>query len=330
MLLRIFKNNNTAGFLLIPLITVLAWLPGLRRDAVQQMVFDIHPMPLYRLVINYVDVNSLLATLLAIVIVLIIGFYLIKFNSTYNVLREKSLLPTFLFLLFISCIPVLHRLSPALLSMVFFIPALDKLLASYKTERLSYNYFEASFLIGAGSLMYFNLIYYIILVWVALFILRPVIWREWIFSILGVITPWFFYVSGYFLLHDTIKPVQELVIAKFTVTDPSRFIFLPEIIYFSYLLILIIVASRHITNSMPKMKVLSRKIYVLFFWTWALSVVLYLLIETANIELIVFAAIPVSFLLSHYILFLRSGFWSNLFLWVIMAGTLILAWFPGY
>jgi hypothetical protein len=47
MLLRILKNSTTAGYLIIPLLAVVAWLPSLRHDTVQQMIFDIHPMPLY-------------------------------------------------------------------------------------------------------------------------------------------------------------------------------------------------------------------------------------------------------------------------------------------
>ena len=330
MLLRILKTNTTFGYLLIPLLTILAWLPQLGSDTWQPMVFDAHPMPLFELITNYIALDSPVSMILAMVLLMIFGFYLISINSRYVILSERTLLPTFFFILIVSSLTPLHRLHPALVAVLFFLPALDRLLSSYKMERLSYNYFEASFLIGAGSLIYFNLMYYIILVWVALLILRPVIWREWMFSILGITVAWAFFASGYYLIHDTITPVVDLFITSFTVKDQYIFISLPEIIFFSFLLLLIFFSSLRISGALPKMKVLPRKTFVLFFWTWALTLLMYFLIETANIELLIVAAIPVSFLLSHYVLSLRSGFWGNLVLWGIIAGVQILVWLPRF
>jgi hypothetical protein len=328
MLLRILKNSTTAGYLIIPLLAVVAWLPSIRHDTVQQMIFDIHPMPLYEAVISQLPVDSPASRIIAFAILILIGFYLLKLNTSYSIIRDKTLLPVFLFVMLTSFIPSLQRLHPAMLAMVFFIPAFDRLLSSYKTERLSYNYFEASFLIGLGSLLYFNIIYFIFMVWVALLVLRPVIWREWVFSIIGVVLPWIFYAAGYYFLHDTVEPVLELLMINFTADDPYRFVFMPEIFFLSYVLILIILASLHISNSMTKMKVLPRKIFVMFFWYWALAVVLFFLIGTANIELLIPAAVPVSFLLGHYLHYMRSRLWANIFLWGIVAGVLLLVWVP--
>jgi hypothetical protein len=328
MILRILKNNTTAGYLIIPLLAAVAWLPSVRHDTVQQMIFDVNPMPLYSAVTNHLPIDSPAVRILGFALVILIGFYLLKLNSSYGIIREKSLLPAFIFPMLVSSIPSLQRLHPALLAMILLLFAFDRLLASYKTERLSYNIFEASFLTSLGSLVYFNLVYFIILVWVALLVLRPVIWREWAFSIIGILMPWVFYAAGYYFLHDTITPVLELLASNFTVDDPNRFVFLPEIVFFSYLLILILLASSHISNSMPKMKVLPRKIFVLFFWFWALSVVIYIFVDTANIEMLVPAAVPVSFLVGHFLQYIRSRLWGNLLLWGIVAGMLALVWVP--
>lgn len=145
---------------------------------------------------------------------------------------------------------------------------------------------------------------------------------------MGVIMPWVFYAAGYYFLHDTVAPVLELLTINFIIDDPYRFVFLPEIIFFSFIFLLIILSSRHISDSIPKMKVLPRKIFVLFFWLWLLAIVIYFLIGTADIELIVPAAIPISFLLSHYLQYMRSPLWGNLFLWGIVAGMLLLVWVP--
>lgn len=328
MLLRILKKNTASGYLFLVVVAVMAWLPQILMDSWQVMFFDNNPMPLFKLITNHLPTGSQESKLLSLGIVLLIGMYLINFNYRYVILKDRTLFPAFFFIIIVSSIPSLQRLHPALLSMIFFIPALEKLLSSYKTERLSYNYFEASFYIGAGSLLYFNFIYYIIIVWVALLILRPVIWREWVFSIMGFLAPWFFFAVTYFLLYNSFLPVVGLLVVNFTVADTNNFILFPEMIFFSFLLLLIIISSKYVVNSMPTMKILPRKIFVLFFWVWLLTVVMYSVIETANIELIIPAAIPVSFLLSHFILSLRSKFWGNFVLWTIVAGLLVLVWLP--
>ncbi len=328
MLLRLLKYNTTIGYLLIPLLAVAAWLPSLLSPGYDQMVFDQAPMPLYGLLENYLPHHTLVSKIVALVLVTSAGFYLIRINNKYMLLQERTLLPAFLFVMIVSSLDPLHRLHPALISMLFLVPAIEKLLDSYRVERLSYNYYEASFLIGLGSLFYFNLIWFVIIVWVALLILRPVIWREWAFSIMGVLTPWFFLFAGDLILHENADWSIALVTVNFTMKEVYNYVHLAEIIFFGFLLLVVLFASRKMVRSMGAMKVIRRKIFLLFFWIFALSVATYLLVESSNIEMLVPAALPVAFLISHYLLSKRKGLWPNFMLWGIVAGMLILAWGP--
>jgi hypothetical protein len=328
MLLRLLKYNTTAGYLLIPLLAVIAWVPSLTSDTYIQMFFDQNPMPLYEILAGYIPHDSLTSKIFSMLLVILSGFYLIRLNNQYLFLPERTLMPAFFLILIVSSLPPLQRFHPALVAMVFFLPAIDRLLASYKTERLSYNFFEASFLIGTGSLFYFNLIWFNIMVWVALLILRPVIWREWVFSILGLAVPWLFLLATDFFLHDSIQWSTGLVSVNFATRNLLSYLSLPDRIFLIFLLLLIILASRTIIHSMTKMKVLSRKIFLLMFWIFAISMVTCIVVEKANVELLVFAAVPVAFLLSHFVPSIRKVLWSNAILWGIVAGMLILAWFP--
>ena len=328
MLLRLLKYNTTAGYLLIPLLAVLAWWPSFISGSYQQMAFDFFPMPLYELISDRIPHHSLISKIIALILLLFSGFYLIRLNNKYLFLSERTLLPAFIFVLIASSISPLQRLHPALVAMLFLLPAIDRLLASYKNERLSYSFFEASFLIGTGSLVYFNLIFFAVIVWVALLILRPVIWREWVFSILGVVIPWIFFLATLYFIHDSFLPGLELLGTQFTAGNVFNFMHLPEYIFFGYLFFLILIASSKVSRSMYTMKVLSRKIFMLFFWVYALGVVIYFIVETAGIELVVPSTVPVAFLLTHFILSRKRGFCNNGILWSIITGTLILSWLP--
>jgi len=328
MLLRLLKYNTTTGYLLIPLLAVVAWLPALRTGSYRQMAFDDVPMPLYELLTGFLAHNTLASKLTALAVLILIGFYLIRFNNKYLFIRDRTLLPAFFFILISSSLLSLHRLHPALIAAAFFIAALEKLLDSYRSERLSYNYFEASFLIATGSLFYFNIIYFVVLIWIALLILRPVIWREWVFSVSGLAGPWMFFAASDYFMNDSLERTVSLVSQNFTIVDSGNFMGLPEQILFSIMLLLIILASRKFAATMPKMKVLPRKVFILFFWVYILSVVIFLLVETANVEIAIIATIPVSYLMSQFVLSLRPGFWSNAILWLTVAGLQILVWLP--
>ena len=328
MLLRLLKYNTTIGYLLIPLLAAVAWLPALKSGSYRQMAFDNIQMPLYELLTGYLAHYTLASKLTALLLVILTGFYLIRFNNKYLFIKERTLLPAFFFILISSSLISLHRLHPVLIATVFFIAALDKLLDSYRTERLSYNYFEASFLIATGSLFYFNIIYFVVLIWLALLILRPVIWREWAFSVIGLTGPWLFFATVDYFMYGSLEWTGSLIARNFMAVNGLNLMLLPEKIFFSVMLLFIILASRKFATTMSKMKVLSRKVFMLFFWIYALCVLIYFLVETANVEIAIIATIPVAYLLSHFVLSLRPGFWSNAILWVTAAGTQIVVWLP--
>lgn len=328
MLLRLLKYNTTVGYLLIPILTVIAWWPALGADSFMKMGFDRYPMPLYDLLTGYIPEQTLTAKIVAMLLVILAGFYLIRLNNKYLFLQERTLMPAFFFIFIVSSFPELQRLHPSLIAFGFLLAATDRLFDSYKTERLSYSIFEASFLIGIGSLFYFNLVWFNILVWLALLILRPVIWREWVLSLLGLAGPWVFFLATDFFLHDSLEWSTGLVSSYITGQDTSYFLSLADKIWLGFLLLLIVFASRRIIHSMSGMKVLSRKIFRLFFWIFAISIASYFIIEIMNVEVVVLATFPVAFLFSHYILSKRKGFWANAILWSVIAGMIIIAWFP--
>jgi hypothetical protein len=328
MLKRILKYNTSTGYLIILLVTLVSWWPSLHSAETQQMAFDYIPMPLYLMLTGFISQYVLASRLAAMGLIILSGFYLLNMNSKYSLLRERALLPAFFFILIVSSYDELHMLHPALIAILFFLAALDKVLASYKKEGLSTNYFEATFLLGVGSLFYFNLIYFILIVWVALLILRPVIWREWVLSIMGILTPWFFFLIYDYLINESADQTIDIIVSNYAPGYDLMFDSLPQIIFMGILFLLIIFASSRIIISMAKMRVLTRKIYVLFFWIFFLGLLSWILLENANIELIVLIAVPVSFLLSNFMLSLKSAFWSNFILWSLIAVVQVIVWLP--
>jgi hypothetical protein len=328
MLKRILKYNNSAGYLVILLVTLVSWWPSLHSADIQPMDSDYNPMPLYIMLTGFISKYVLVSRLAAMALIFLTGFYLLSLNARYSILKERSVFPAFFFILIVGSFDELHRLHPALISLLFFLPALDRILASYKKEGLSTNYFESSFLLGVGSLFYFNLIYFIVIVWVALLILRPVIWREWVLSIMGILAPWFFFLIYDYWVNESADQTIGLIVSNFNPGYDLIPVFLPQIIFMGILFLLIILASSKIIISMAKMRVLTRKIYVLFFWIFFLGVLGWITLETANTELIMLIAVPVSFLLSNYLLSLKSTFRSNLILWILIVAVQVIVWLP--
>jgi hypothetical protein len=307
MILRLFKSKQPATIVLIILTGLMVWLrPFFDAGISRAFPFDSDPMPLYHLLTLVLWHNHYFRVLFAFIFVIFTGFLLVRLNTRYIIITERTNLPALFFILLSSSIVGLNRLNPVIFGALFLLLAIDRILESYKQEGLSYRYFEAALLLAIGSLFYANLIFFVIILWVALALFRPFHWREWVFTILGIAIPYLFLFSYYYLnnisFSESVTRVTTHIMPDHTALSFKR----PYTIFITYLFFLIIVASEFMIRHFPTKKIQARKTFMLFFWLFLSSLAVYLLVPSSSIELIYILAIPVSFVLSHYFAFAKS------------------------
>jgi hypothetical protein len=314
MFLRLLKSTGAHILVFIFFMGFLFWLHSFIAPSKTVFLFDIHPMPSYRLISELIPVNSLFGSLLTFGLILLQGALLVRLNTRFIFINNRTYLPAFFFVLITAAIPEMQRLNPVIFSGFFLLLALEQLFNAYRNEKVAYEIFLASFLISLGATFYPFLIFYLFIVWTSLIILRPFVWREWVFSILGFFLPWFFVFSWYYLLHNS----YDKVFIDFAIQFKSSYKFpdysVVTYIFGVFLIILILFASQFIIKEYTGKKILPRKAFLLFLWLFINTVLVYMLVSQASAELLFLGAIPLAYLLSNYFNFMKATVWGDVFL----------------
>lgn len=308
----------------IPLLAVLLWLRPMIHTPGHSYFFDVQTMPLYQCVLDVLPGHSLAGSFITLLFLVIQGFLLVRLNTKFIFINNRSYFPAFFFVILTSSVYDIQTLNPVVFSNFFLLLAFEKLFDSMRHERqLAYELFSVSFFISIGVLFYPFTVFLMVVIWIGLAILRPFNWREWIFTLLGLVTPFFLIDSySYFLFNKTPIALNSLI-HSFTMHHET-IKFQPALItLFLYFAFLGIISSIFIINSFQGKKIVQRNAYVLFLWLFLNIMAIYFFIPQASVELIYFLAIPLSYLLANYFVFIRSKFWGNIFLILLLALVLL-------
>lgn len=280
--------------------------------------FNEHPMPLYGILINFISPVSIWGALITMIIWVIHGFLLVRLNTKFFFINERTYLPAVIFILSGCFIADLQYFNPVIISSIFLLIAIERLIDSYRDTNISFNSFDAGLLIGIGCLFYLNLGFFLVLIWIGLQILRPVNWREWLVPILGFFAPVLLTAATYYLINGDlylfIRTIQDNTVpVKYAITQFHYY-------FLGYLALIIVFASFRIIRDLLTKKVKSRKIFQILWWVFSLSVIVFFLVPWASFDMIIFGFIPLSFLLTHYLLNIRVKWFGELVFYLFAGG----------
>jgi len=324
MLLRFFRLTSAPVIIFIPFLGFLLWLPSLLHSQSSVFFFDKTQMPLYKFVTDIIAPQSFTSTLLAFSMVIVQGFLLVRLNTRFFFINNRSYLPALFFILITASIPDLQRLNPVIFSGFFLLLALEKIFTSYQAKKLAYDYFVAAFYISIGSLFYPFLAFFMAFIWISLAFLKPFNWREWLFTIIGFLVPVFFVFCFYYIVYNQPLRIIYDVQAIFQYNYKTPQYPFPIIFFLGTIFFLILLASQFMIRTFQGKKILPRKAFTLFFWLFVNALLVYLLVSKASIEIIFLATIPVSYLLAHYFALLKSIFWGNILLIIVLTLLIII------
>lgn len=317
MFLRFFRSFQPIVYVFIIIISIFLWMPAFINAP--EIVIEETPMPLFSFLSNILGGSKIAYVIFAYLLVLIQAFLLTRLNMKYLFIKVRSYLPTLLFLLITSGITRLQTLSPGLIASLLILIVLNITLDTFNEKKLNYRYFEASIVIGVGSLFYAPLLYLMLLVWIALIILRPYNWREWAFTILGVIVPGIFAFSYYYIFKDSPLKIFELFKTNLIINPGIPDLNISEIHFGIFLVIMLIIVSLHLIRIFRLKKAHSRRFFIVFFWVFICSMGLFFLFPN-NIHLIYIVSLPFTLVLANYFSLVERFRWGNflLFLFILM------------
>lgn len=324
MLLKALKSNQAYLFLLIPFIAIALWF----RSFIDPVVYTFYQgedlMLLYQ-PINYLLGKSPLANnIVALIFIILLAFLILKLNIQYAFIRVRTFLAPSLFVLITSGMSELHAMHPIYPAALFLILTIDRIFNAYDKEVIHSNAFDAGVFLAIGSLFYLNLIFFFPFLWIGFIILKPIVnWREYILTTIGFILPWvgaasFYLATGSF--------DEFLVTFKLNMTSHQLFLRgnLPVQIYIGFLLLLTFLASIFLLSQYDGKKISSRKYFKAFFWIFLISVILILAHPTVSDEIVVIMAIPLTYLISNYLIFMKRHFWGEVILYLLTASVILM------
>ena len=322
MLLRIFRANSVYNFLLVPLVGVLLLLKSFLTPGIFipencnglspfcQLIFNLH-LPFW---------GAVLANFVATII---ICFLLLYINAAFSFVRERTFLPTFIFMFIVYALPGLHTIQPIFFSGIFILLAFRSIFASFEKKKAISNAFDAGFFTGVAGLFYPVASLLVFLIPVSLFTLRnKSSWREYAASFLGLLLPWLYAFSFYFILNDTNK-FAEIFLNIFTERNDDILHSLPVQLYFGFLILITLISSIFIMRQYDEKKISTRRYFKILFFYFATSL-LFLIFPSVSFELLVILTLPLTFLITNYLTFMRRRFWAELFFTVLIIISLAL------
>jgi len=315
MLVALFRSNKPYIIILPPLISIPLWaFSGFDLASVQPP----YPMPFYRMLFPYIEQVPFLAGILGFLLLIIGALLLNNLVAKFQILSTDSHMPALVYTIMMSATPSLLTLHPILFVNLFSILILNRLYDAYRKNNVFTQVFDVGLFAGIASLFYFPAIVLYLFILITLTIIRPVIWREWAISFVGLTVPYFF-VGVYFFWMDLLG-IQA--------NSFSTFLFIegvPKLEVDTTHLFLIITtsfvslfAAKKYFQEITTLVVKGKKMLIILIWMFIVTLLSLLLAPSLSIVYFSLAAVPFSIYLSNYILNIQNKLVSELVFFLLL------------
>ncbi|MEA1886375.1 MAG: hypothetical protein U9N72_04105 [Bacteroidota bacterium] len=324
MLLRIYRGVGPGTIMVIVISLVLVWLQALLHPVEPSLYHHVNPAPLYSLILALFKGKALAGIIFSMVMVLLTAIYLVNFNTRLFFINERTFLPASLYVLLSGYIYSNQVLNPVLPASILLLLSINRIIVSYRKPGIAYNLFDASLLIGIAALIYTNIVWFYLLIIIGIGLFRSVNLREILISLVGLITPFIILYSLYYFMGRDITWLNHFFIGSI-ITDVRDFYWSPEFIIISSInAFIFIVALLHLWSVFNTKKVRSRKIFSLFTWMLIITVLIYLIIPSASVEMMYVFLIPLVYFLTHYLVMMRNKKIANYLFAIIFLSVLFM------
>lgn len=322
MLVKLFKANYFYNFILFPLfgLALLAgsFVLGDHLNIYSEYDYSFLFFPFYEGVISHKA-----AVLINFAAIMIIGVELLHLNSRFTFSNERTFLPVYIFMFIVLALTEFHIVQPIILATIFMIWALRILFNAYEKRSAISEAFNAGLFIGIASLFCIHFGFLVILVPLGILIIRnTTTWREMLVPFIGALLPWIFFVC-FFILTDNIERFQLIIDQYFKPLNTNTFRQWPVLSFFAYIFVLILISNLKIIKQYGLMNIAIRRYYKVFALFFSLSIILLFLPFVSHL-IIVFMAVPLSFLITNMFLNIRKSFWAELLMGILVIAAFTL------
>jgi len=305
MIYHLLKTNRVISYLLFPLLAAGIWILNIRETMVYPFYEGEDQMTVYNLLIKPLSEYPKGAAMLALGLLILSGILVQRINNEYGFARTKNLLPLSIFLMTVTGFRTMHAMHPVYFSVIFILLAIYKLFSAYDCRKPYSQLFDAGILLGSASLFYLNTL-----------ILLPAFMAGVLF-LAGTFTPWLF-VAGYLFLQGELLQLIQVLEANLITENNNLFRDHRDMVFVGYLLLLTLAGSYQIIRQYEEKKISIRQYFLVFFMIFVSAVVSLFLIPSVSGEIMILAAIPVSFLLSNMLSVMKKRIVGEIILYLML------------
>ena len=324
MLLKRIKSNSLTNLFLIPIAILAFWA----RDFFDPSVYSYAPgeagnvlfAPIFRLTKDMPLLNVILSAVMTLLLAMLIELLI----SRYQFIRIRTRLPAILFVILLGGFTGLHTLHPVYFGAIFLLLALFRLYAIFDQPKAYTGVFDVGILLGIGSLFYFHLIIVLpAFIFGILILSRGSQWRSYVILLIGFLLP-FIFAFSYFFYTDRFKEIAEMIVQSAVISVDNLKNNLSTEIYLGTLVFFTIIASIDIAQHYDSKKVSSRKYFTVLFFVFVLSLVSFVFIPATSQEMLVITTVPITFLISNFLVFLKRRFWGEFYFTLLLIIVIVL------
>jgi hypothetical protein len=321
MFVRFFKETSTASLIALPIVAGLVYSLGYFKLS---PIFSVEDAgPLYLLVASWMSHFSQASFFsVGLILFIIQVFYLNHICNKYEILYKPSHLPALMFIICTCLFPGFLCLHPLMFVNCILLLVLELLFSIYKSETGLSTIFNTGFLLAVATLFYIPAAMLFLLLWVGLILLRPYGWRDWIISILGFITP-FYFISIYYLWNNKLGAFWSSIL-HFTDEHRHLIFVLNNRYYFSLSVVgvLLVFSVLKLQGNFFKNFIRTRRYQQALGAFFILSCSSLLLCTSISLYHFTIVAIPLSIILGYFFLSTKSFFWTEITFLVLVSALI--------
>lgn len=259
--------------------------------------------------------------LITLILTLLQAFFLNRIINHFNFLGKPTFLTALLFMSLVSVFLPFLVLSPTLICNFITIWMIDKLFNIYKQADVKILMFDLGMIVALGSLIYFPFIVMLLLLWIALIIFRPFIWREWVTPVLGFSLVYFLLGVIYYWRDrwdeflEIFKPFANPLPTGLHVDYHDYFVVIPILV--ALLLFLLVLKDQYFRSIVHL-----RKSFQLLFYMLLLIIGSFYLNTKITINHFLLCAPPLAIYLAYYFAHAKVK-WLYESIYIIIIGTII-------
>ena len=296
------RRNNICGPVLFTstlLACILCWAVGYYFAVGFPLTINSSDTPLWKVVCQSLTSKES-AYLIGFILTIGGAFLLHRANYALGLIREKTLLPFLFYLLYVSTNLGFFSLKSNSLAVFCLILAIYELFTSYHNPESKSKAFNIAFVLGIGSLLWIQILWYLPLFWWGMYQLRSISGKTILASFIGVISVYWF-LLGWSVWQQNItpfvEPFGELLDIKFSLVKNAGWI---EWTGIGYAALLTAIASFNILTHEYDDNLRTRQFLSFLIALSVWSAFLFFLYDHTSEEFMGMACVPSAILVSHY------------------------------